>query len=193
MPRHQEFNTQEALEKAMQVFWRKGYKASSMNDLLSEMGIGKGSFYASFGSKRELFLAALKRYGKKQAMVREAADSLINLPARTAIANIFERIIDRSVNEKRNCMFGNTALEFWQTDSEIAVVVAEGVKQVEAAFYDVVVRGQNNGDIAKNNDPMDLSKFLTGLFYGIQVMASANSDRQSLEKIIVNGLKLLDR
>lgn len=74
--------------------------------------IGKGSFYAAFGNKRELFLDAIKRYSEKQAMVCEVSDILASLPARDAIEKVFERVIDRAVDDNRCCMFGKTGLEF---------------------------------------------------------------------------------
>jgi TetR/AcrR family transcriptional repressor of nem operon len=192
MPRYQEFNTQEALGKALQVFWSKGYKGASLSDLLDEMGIGKGSFYATFGSKRELFLSALKRYGEKQAMVCQAADILASRPARTAIAGFFEKVIDRAVDDKRCCMFGKTALEFWQSDREIADATSEGVKQVEKAFLQAVTRGQNDGDISAKHNPEAIAQFLTSTYYGLQVMASANPDRKALKNVVSTALVVLD-
>lgn len=192
MARNQEFNTQEVVGKATQVFWSKGYKGTSLRDLLDVMGIGKGSFYAAFGSKRELFLGALKRYGEKYAMVCEVSDILTSLPARDAIKKVFERVIDRAVDDKRCCMFGKTALEFWQSDPEIADKVAEGLSQVKEAFHEVVVRGQKEGDIKAEHDPESIAHFLTGIFYGLQVTGSAIPDRKALEDIVSNTLTVLD-
>lgn len=158
---YQEFNTQQVLGKAMNVFWDKGYKGASLCDLLDEMSIGKGRFYAAFGSKRELFLDALKLYGKKQAMVREVANIMSCLPAKQSIELMelmFERVIDWMVEDKRCCMFGKTALEFWQSDAAIA-------KEVEA------------GEISPDKDPDSIAHFLTGIFYGLQVTGSALPDR----------------
>ncbi|MGV7223086.1 MAG: TetR/AcrR family transcriptional regulator [Nitrospinales bacterium] len=81
MLRCQELNTQEVVGKAMQVFWSKGYKGALMSELLDEKGIGKGILYAPFGSKCEVFLDTLKRYGEKQAMICEVSDILASLPA----------------------------------------------------------------------------------------------------------------
>ncbi|MDP1940610.1 MAG: TetR/AcrR family transcriptional regulator [Gallionella sp.] len=60
--RTREFDTRQAIASAMEVFWRKGYKGASMTELLAAMGIGKGSFYAAFGSKHELYLQALRHF-----------------------------------------------------------------------------------------------------------------------------------
>jgi TetR/AcrR family transcriptional repressor of nem operon len=192
MARYQEFDTQEVLTKAMHVFWDKGYKGASLSDLLNNMGIGKGSFYATFGSKHELFLDALKLYGKKRAMVREVADIMANLPAKKAIERVLVRVMDRAIEDKRCCMFGKTALEFWQTDAKITKEVEEGVKQVEDAFRQVIIRGQKNMEIANDKDSDSLAIFLTGIFYGLQVMSSANPDRKALENVISNALIVLD-
>lgn len=192
MARYQEFNTQEALGKAVNVFWDKGYKGASLHDLLTEMGIGKGSFYATFGSKHELFLDALKLYGRKWAMVREVADIMATLPAKKAIERVLVRVMDRAIEDKRCCLFGKTALEFWQTDAKINKEVEGGVKQVEEAFRQVIIRGQKNMEIADDKDPDSLAQFFTSTFYGLQVMGSANPDRKALENAISNALIVLD-
>ncbi len=192
MARYQEFNTQEALGKAMNVFWDKGYKGASLHTLLTEMGIGKGSFYATFGSKHELFLDVLKLYGRKQAMVREVADIMAALPARKAIEWVLVRVMDRTIEDKRCCLFGKTALEFWRTDEQINKEVEGGAKQVEEAFRQVIIRGQRNLEIASDKDPDSLAQFFTSTFYGLQVMGCANPNRKSLENTISSALKLLE-
>ncbi len=191
MPRNQEFNTQDALDKSLQVFWNKGFKGASLQDLLSEMGIGKGSFYATFGSKRELFLSVLKRYGKKQAMVCEVADIMEEKPVKDAIAEVYSQVIDRAVNEKRCCLFGKTALEFWQSDPEISQEVSHGVGQVESAFYNLICRGQAQGEVAVDADPKEIASFLTSVFYGLQMMAGSNPNRDVLNRAVTMSLKVL--
>lgn len=189
--RHQKFNTNEVLGKAMHVFWQKGYKGASLQNLLDEMGIGKGSFYATFGSKRGLFLKALKHYGETKAMVRETRDILVNAPPKTAIKQVFDRVIDRALTKQRGCLFGKTGLEFWQSDPDVAKEVTRGVKRVEEAFYQVIVRGQEQAEIAGDRDARALAHFLTGIFYGLQVVASTNPDRQTLENMASTAIASL--
>ena len=82
MGRPREFNTEEALEKAMKVFWAQGYEAASLHDLTRAMAISKSSFYDTFGSKHDLFISAIKHYNKTVAsrliseIIRQAPDSL---------------------------------------------------------------------------------------------------------------------
>lgn len=190
--RHQEFDTKEVLGKAMHVFWEKGYKGASMKNLLDEMEIGKGSFYATFGSKRELFLEVLKHFGETKAMVRQAAGILANEPAKVAISVILNRVIDRAVNKQRACLFGKTAFEIWGDDPDVEKQVSMGVKRVEDAFYSALLRGQERGEIPKDRDAKALANYLTGIFYGLQVMARANPDRQSLESVVSTALTVLE-
>ena len=175
----------------MHVFWQKGYKGASLQNLLDEMGIGKGSFYATFGSKRELFLEALKHYGETKAMVRETADLLANAPAKVAIKRVFDRVIDRALNKQRGCLFGKASLEFWQSDPDVAREVARGVKRVEDAFYQVIVRGQQQAEIAADRDAKVLAHFLAGVFYGLQVIGSTNPDPQTLEDMASTAIAAL--
>lgn len=190
--RHQEFDTREALGKAMQVFWKKGYKGASLQNLLDEMGIGKGSFYATFGSKRELFLQALKHFGDTKSIIHTAADLVAKAPAKVAIRQIFDRVIDRGLTKQRACFFGKTGFEFWQSDPDVAQEVTRGVKNVEDAFHEVLLRGQKEGEIPLDRDITRLSRFLTGVFYGLQVIASTNPDRRVLEDMAKTAMAALD-
>ena len=191
--RPQEFDTQQVLGKAMHVFWQKGYKGASMKDLLDEMEIGKGSFYAAFGSKKELFLKVLKHFGETKAMVRETASILTDAPAKVAIAELLNRVIDRAVNKRRACLFGKTAFEFWGRDADVANLVSNGVNQVEDAFHAALLRSQERGEIPADLDTKALANYFTGIFYGLQVMASASPDRQALERVVSTALTVLDR
>ncbi|MGR9108567.1 MAG: TetR/AcrR family transcriptional regulator [Gammaproteobacteria bacterium] len=190
--RHQEFDTREALGKAMQVFWQKGYKGASLQNLLDEMGIGKGSFYATFGSKRELFLQALKHFGDTKSIVHAIADLLRNTPAKETIRRIFDRVIDNGLTKQRVCLFAKTGFEFWQCDPDVAQEVVRGVKSLEDAFREVLLRGQNEGEIPLDRDVTQSARFLTGVFYGLQVIARTNPDRQFLEDIASTALEAIN-
>lgn len=190
--RHQEFDTREALGKAMQVFWQKGYKGASLQNLLDEMGIGKGSFYATFGSKRELFLQALKHFGDTESIVHAITDLLRDTPAKETIWRIFNRVIDNGLTKQRICFFAKTGFEFWQCDPDVAQEVARGVKTLEDAFREVLLRGQKDGDIPLDRDVTQLARFLTGVFYGLQVVVRTNPDRRVLEDIASTAMAALD-
>src|ERR1700720_4979751 len=106
-----QFDRIEALDRAMAVFWSRGYEATSIDDLVRATGIGRGSLYGTFGDKRQLFLAALDRYWNTVGM--EMFAELSDPDARHAIERMFDALIRRASNPKfpRGCLFTNTSLE----------------------------------------------------------------------------------
>ncbi len=184
MVRPREFSPDEALEQAMQAFWSKGYEATSLSDLTRAMGISKSSFYETFGSKHELFLAALDRYGDT---VVEPTAGLLETGswAGGAIATVFERVIDTAVSEgdRRGCFICNTAVEVAPRDHAAAARVEDCLARLEAAFHRAVVRGQEAGEISPNHDARALARFLTASLQGVLVLAKANPDRDALNDV----------
>ena len=193
MARPREFNTDVALEQAMQVFWAKGYEATSLQNLIHAMGISKSSFYETFGSKHELFMSAIEHYEdtvtKRLAGVLEGA-----APARMAIAEVFDAIIKAAVAEgdRRGCLLCNSAVEVSPHDSEAAALVATGLARVENAFHRAVVRGQDAGEIPAERDARALARYLTSSANGLQVMAKASPNRAALENVAGIVLSVLD-
>lgn len=176
----------------MGLFWEKGYRATSLDALLRKMKIGKGSFYAAFGSKRDLFLNVLKRFSEKRAIFRVAEDWISNGSARSALVFVFDRVIGRAVTEKRGCLFGKTAVEFWQSDKEFCAHAAAGIRELKLAYKTIVERGKAQGEFSAEYDSEALARFLTSVHYGIQVLASADPNKQALEDVKRIALKTLE-
>ncbi len=177
----------------MQVFWAKGYEATSLQDLIHAMGISKSSFYETFGSKHESFMSAIEHYEgtvtKRLAGVLEG-----DAPARKAIAEVFDAIIKAAVAEgdRRGCLLCNSAVEVSPHDSEAAALVATGLARVEKAFHRAVVRGQDAGEIPAERDARALARYLTSSANGLQVMAKASPNRAALENVAGIVLSVLD-
>ncbi len=169
----------------MQVFWAKGYQASSLHDLIGAMGISKSSFYETFGSKHELLLAAIGRYTEtvtESVVARlEGGDS-----ARRSIAGVFDHFLDSAVasDERRGCFLCNSAIELSPHDPQAAERVGAGLARLESAFHRAVVRGQDAGEIPADRDARALARYLTSSLNGFLVMAKANPDRAALEDIM---------
>jgi TetR/AcrR family transcriptional repressor of nem operon len=125
--RTREFDTRQAIASAMEVFWRKGYKGASMTELLAAMGIGKGSFYAAFGSKHELYLQALRHFRDTGMLFKH----LKALPeanfAYESLRKLFDQLIERTINEQKTCMLGKAVLEFRGQDPQVAEIVNMGI------------------------------------------------------------------
>jgi len=112
MPWEKQFDSDDALMRAMEAFWGRGYEATSMQDLVSCMGINRGSLYATFGDKRALFLAALRRYDAHYRQDWLSALRQANGPKATILA-AFDDAVEAALGRKgrRGCFLVNTALE----------------------------------------------------------------------------------
>lgn len=180
MPRTKEFRPEEALDAAVQLFWLRGYGATSMRDLLDGMGIGRGSFYDTFGDKHALFLAALDRFeSSRTSWIDEALED----SGLDGIEEVFRRTIEGMVRfePRRGCLLANTAVELAPHDPEVAARISRYVRRTEEAFTGALVRAQGAGEIPAASDPKVLARFLVSNLHGLRVLARAGSDRQTLE------------
>lgn len=180
MPRTKEFRPEEALDAAMHLFWRKGYGATSMRDLLDGMGIGRGSFYDTFGDKHAVFLAALDRFEEaRTSWVIEALEG----SGLDGIEEVFRRTVDGLVGfePRRGCLMANTAVELAPHDPEVAGRISRYVRRTEETFEGALVRAREAGEIPADKDPRALARFLVNNLHGLRVLARAGSDRPTLE------------
>ena len=192
MGRPREFDPNEALEQALQVFWAKGYEAASLTDLTGAMGLSKSSLYETFGSKHELFLATIERY-KATTGARLAALLDGEGPAREAIAAVFESVIeDASHGDTRGCFLGNCAAEVAASDPAAAERVRAGLAGLEDAFHAAIARGQAAGEIPAEHDARGLARYLTSSLNGLRLTAKANPDPASLRDVVRLVLAPLD-
>ena len=184
MARPREFSPDEALEQAMQAFWSKGYEATSLADLTRVMGISKSSFYETFGSKHELYLAAIDRYGETVVARTVGLLESETWPA-GAIATVFERVIDVALAEgdRRGCLVCNAAVEVAPRDAAAAARVGACLERFETAFQRAVTRGQAAGEIPPEREARALARFLTASLQGLLVLAKAKADREVLNDV----------
>ncbi len=191
MVRPREFDTQTAVDQALSVFRKQGYKGSSLHDLIRAMGISKSSFYETFGSKYELFLTTLTRFHETEA-IYQFTDPNIDIPAKTMISDMFRQLIDSVINGNGGCLFGNSAVEFSGTDPEVTAQIANGINQLEQVFYQMLLREQKNGGLSAQHNIRTSARQLTATFYGLQVMANANLNQEVLDEIASNAVAMLN-
>ncbi|MDH3472209.1 MAG: TetR/AcrR family transcriptional regulator [Rhodospirillales bacterium] len=194
MARPREFDTEEALEQALQVFWTKGYEAASLCDLIAAMGISKSSFYETFGSKHALFLTVLDRYNDKVAgcqaeQLIEAAGSV-----KAGIATVFEDLIERMADggDRRGCFLNNCAVEIAPHDPAAAAKVSVGLGRMEASFLAAIEEGQARGEIPARHSAAALARYLTGALNGLMVLAKGGRNRLALKEVAGIALAALD-
>ena len=192
MARTKEFQPETALDSAMDLFWRRGYEATSVHDLLAEMGIGRGSMYDTFGDKRALFLAALDRF--EETRVSRASEILESqASAVEGIKRLFETTIDGLVSyePRRGCLLANTAVELAPHDEEVATRISRYVSRTEDAFERALVRGCAAGEIPADRDPKALARFFVSTLHGVRVLARAGVDRAVLDDSVRTALEVL--
>jgi TetR/AcrR family transcriptional repressor of nem operon len=184
------FDRNEVLERAMRLFWQRGYEGTSIDDLVTATGINRGSLYATFGSKCGLFLAALERYvllfGVPLMPSPEDPDP------RRAIERMFDAIITRTSDPQwpRGCFMTNTALECPGVGDEIARKVAEGIGRQESAIYRVLQHAQAEGLLDPQADARALARFFLGVAQGLNVVNKAIADPTILRDMVTSAMSI---
>jgi TetR/AcrR family transcriptional repressor of nem operon len=190
--RPREFDERAVLEAAIGCFWSQGYQATSLRELVDNMGITGASLYNAFGDKRSLFRRALNHYVDES--VRERMTRLeSSFPPREAIESFMREIVERSVKDtkRRGCLLVNSALEMAPHDSEFQKIIAGVLTEVEVFFRRLVVAGQTGGTIATERSPDDLARLLLGVLLSVRVLARTRPQRNLLEGMIDPVLALL--
>ncbi len=193
MARRKEFEPAEALDQAMELFWRRGYEATSVQDLVDQLGVNRQSLYDTFGDKHELFLATLDRYF--DVSVREQFKILDEPgPALGAIRRFFQGLVELTGKDaaKKGCMVVNSAVELALHDEGARARVAAVFSWVEETFRKTLVRAQKNGDLDERHDPRALARFLTCFMVGRNVLAKGGANRKSMQDAVEVALSVLD-
>ncbi|MEW6248685.1 MAG: TetR/AcrR family transcriptional regulator [Nitrospirota bacterium] len=193
MPRPKEFDPDEALDKAMHVFWHRGYEGTSMEDLLNAMNLHRGSLYDTFGDKRQLFLKAIDRYcrsfvGTKFSMLDQPGPVLPTL--RRFIQGMIEGAL--SDPQRRGCLIANTIMELAPHERDIAAKACQALKMGEDMFFKVLARAKERGELAKDKDPRALARFLVTMMQGTIVMIKAGASADAVKQSTETALAILD-
>lgn len=193
MARPRTFDEADALDAAVDCFWRHGYGATSIRDLGDEMGLGSASLYNAFLDKRTLFLRALDRY--LDGTMRERIARLErSLPPKEAVKAFIDEIVVRSLNdpERRGCMLINAAAEFGPRDPELGREIAARLDELQGFFRRMLALARIDGSIPRERDPAELSRLMLGVVIAIRVLARARPERALLKGIAKPALALLD-
>ena len=193
MGRHKEFDRDQALHKAMEVFWSRGYEAASIEDLVKHMGINRQSLYDTFGDKHALYLQSLDRYreveGRKVFERLERPGSV-----KKTLRQLFEGVVERALcdEQRRGCFMGNAISELAGRCKETAARTCSNMAAAEDAFYRALLRGKKGGELKGVRDPRAVSRFLCSSLQGLILMARATQDRKKLEDVVKVTLSVLD-
>ena len=192
MPRTKQFDVNQALDRAKDLFWEKGYEATSMDDLLRCMGINRGSFYDTFESKRNVMIASLRRYDENNRTGLIQAVSQGKSP-RESILAVFRSMIDgtRGSQGKHGCYLVNSALETAPTDPTVARIVQSGFKDIERFFSRLVREAQMRGEIPPDLDADETGRALLTQLIGLLVLVRARSPKSVLDSVVNQAARLV--
>jgi TetR/AcrR family transcriptional repressor of nem operon len=186
MPRPREFDTDTVLNQAMLRFWERGYRATSVEDLVKATGVNPGSLYGAFpGGKHTLFMKSLERYS--QLVVPQQLGKLDEPDASVAeIRAYFDGLVDdlTSPAGRQGCMLVNSAIENAADDDEIAAVVRGHFARIEGCVARALDMAVRQGDVRATLDPVGAAKSLIASALGLMVVGKANPDRAVLTAIV---------
>jgi AcrR family transcriptional regulator len=189
MGRPREFDTDAALEKAMRLFWAKGYEGTSVADLTETLGISKPSLYAAFGDKQSLFRAALERYAAGPAGYVAAA--LAKPTAREVAETLLKGAADLHTDSRNpgGCMTVSGAL----AGGDEAEPVRQALNAHRTAGVALLRRrfeqAKAEHDLPKDSDPAALARFLAAVVFGMAVLASGGASRKEVDQVIRTAMK----
>lgn len=193
MSRTKEFDPDAALRAALDLFWERGYEATSMADLVERLGVARASIYATFGNKHDLYLKALDRYGDlvDPDLLRDLSQPG---PALPAVRALVERYASEAGDDsgRRGCFIVNTAVEVAPHDRQAARRVAASWDYLEAAMTSALIRAQAQGELAPGKDPRALARLLLVLMQGIRVVGKVSAEPRRLWDAATQALALLD-
>ncbi|AZM62434.1 MULTISPECIES: TetR/AcrR family transcriptional regulator [unclassified Streptomyces] len=194
MARTKEFDPDAALRAALELFWQRGYEATSMSDLVTHLGIGRASLYATFGSKRELYLKALERY-EQDGLPKLMEDLSRPGPALPGVRAVVRRYATEAAEEAmrlRGCFVTNTAAELAPHDATAARRVERNWDQMETALHAALVRARAQGELPADRDPLTLARMLLVLLQGLRVVGKASADPARTRDAAEQALALLE-
>jgi len=193
MPRTKQFNEEEILNKAMELFWEKGFHATSIQDLVSHLGINRASLYGTFGGKEELFKKAFQRY---RTMSSCSLSGIFE--TETSVKKGFRMLFFKAIAavqtnpEHKGCFVVNTTTELLPGDDAIKKALMENKAHVEHLFISYIKSGMRSGEISADKNAESIGMMLFALYSGLEVLAKVEHDVEKLHSLVEVGLSVLD-
>ncbi|MBF2719748.1 TetR/AcrR family transcriptional regulator [Psychrobacter sp. NG254] len=180
------FNRDEVIEKAKNLYWEKGYHATSMRNLQDVVNMHPGSIYAAFGSKDKLFTESLNRYAVEGA--KRLADCMAQKDTVLDGLKYFIHTVivcNKATAPSGMCMIVKTVAELTQNDSPELLAHATSILEgIEASFATLFAQAVDSGEIGKDKDPIELARYLQIQIIGLRTYAQVTSDQQAVERYI---------
>ncbi|MFS8065524.1 MAG: TetR/AcrR family transcriptional regulator [Byssovorax sp.] len=183
------FDVDEALDQALQVFWRKGYEGTSLSDLTEAMGINRPSLYAAFGNKEELFRKALDRYA--DGLASHVGESFDEPTARGVVERLLRSIAD-ALGDPRNprgCLMVQGALSCGESADPVRQELISRRAELQDKLCKRLERALAEGDLPAGSNPADLARYVTTISHGLAVHAASGASHDELRRIVEMALR----
>ena len=187
--RPRSFDVDKALDKALRVFWEKGYEGASLTDLTKAMGINRPSIYAAFGDKEQLFRKALDRYAEGPASY--ACEALHEPKARKAIEKLLLGAVEGLSNPKnpKGCLLVQGALACGDEARSIRDELIQRRTAAEAEITKRLKRAKAEGELPEHVNPSDLGRFYVTVMRGLAIEAATGATRTELTRVAETAMK----
>ena len=192
MPRVKSFDEKEVLTKAMNLFWKQGYSATSVQDLVIHLGINRASLYDTFGDKEQLFIKSFELYRTttKEWLVQFFQN---HSDVKEGFSELFNKAIEEAIldKDKKGCFVVNATTELIPNDESLQKVLVENKRDFENLFYEYLKKGKENGQLKNNQDVKSIASLFYTLYNGIRVVSKVDPNKKELSNSINVVLSLL--
>lgn len=169
----------------MEVFWEKGYEATTTQDLCERTGLGRGSLYNAYGNKHGLYEQAIRRYAETKAtaqLAQLAEGGAVRDRLRDLMLAMVE--VDLADPGRRGCLALNAATETSGRTGEVPSLVRQQFSELEQALAQLIAIGQHSGEFSRNRPPLQVARSFQSAYYGLRVLAKVTDDRQALLDVV---------
>lgn len=191
MSRPRTFSESEALDRALDVFWQRGYQGVGMTELLREMKIARQSLYSTFGNKRQLFIKTIEHYRDTRLASALALLERDGSPTQNVrdVVRFFERLaLDKRA---RGCLVANSLAEVGSQDPEIRDLLADTLEMLESAIAKSLRRAQRAGELPAGRSPRALARALTNALVGMAITGKLQQGKERVRDIYAGTLAML--
>jgi len=190
--RTRSFDPAVALEDAMELFWAKGYEATSLDDLVAHTGVARAGLYAAFGDKHGLYVKALEHYIAR----RNAASEELLLRTPGGLAGVRELIrryaAEKIGGDRRGCLVVNAAIGLGSDDHDVAALIRQSWKATADAISQALAAAQLAGDVRADRDPQSLAQMVLVFLQGMRVLARVETPREDVERGVTETMRALE-
>ena len=192
MSRVREFDVGEACDTALTLFRRQGYEATSVSDLVAHLGVAKASLYATFGTKHDFYVTALKRYAER-ADARVLAELSAPGSGVAAVHRLFTGYVTEILGDetRMGCFVVNAAIELLPRDPDVARLVERSWDTLEIALTMALERAKAQGELAAGSDPATLARFLLTVLQGLRVLGKGADAASRMDAAVSQAMRLL--